>query len=166
MPVISSKKYFDTCFKAHIVSHRGPVPVVLCDFFEVVILKITIRFFKFVCEILPTTSRQPTIQPQALHTATKNARRNIYATQKKIDVTADSIGFLKAYRVTSRKLDPEISFRTHFWWKWVTKTIPDLLANVQYLGTGLIKGLKIRCRTSAVLLFGTCSYYYIIHVTC
>ena len=38
-------------------SDRGPV--VLCDFFEVAILEITVRFFKFVWEILPI---QPTIQ--------------------------------------------------------------------------------------------------------
>ena len=44
----------------------------------------------------------------------------------------DSIRFLKPYRFTSIKQGPEISFRTHVWPHWVTKTTLDLLPNGQY----------------------------------
>jgi hypothetical protein len=64
LPKVESRPEFAQDHESGLRSEVGPAGTSssICDFFEVAILEITIRFFKFVWEILPI---RPAIQPPA-----------------------------------------------------------------------------------------------------
>jgi hypothetical protein len=62
-----------------------------------------------------------------------------------------SIGFLKAYRFTSRKPGLEISFRMQIWWQWVNKNDLPLMNKRTVSPDGMYRGFKRKAGALPIL---------------
>ena len=120
MPKVESRPEFAQDHESGLRSDRGPV--VLCDFSK-------LRFWKSPYEFLNLYGRfcpyNPPYNP-GHDTLSPKMRVEIFTQRKK--TRRKSIGFLKAYRFTSRKPGLEISFRTQIWGQWVNKNDFSLIS--------------------------------------
>jgi hypothetical protein len=97
----------------------GDHSLVLCEFSKLRLRKSPYKFLNLYGRFCPYN---PPYNP-GHDTLPPNLHIEIFTQGKK--TRRKSIEFRKPYRLTSRKLGLEISFRMQIWWQWVNKNDPS-----------------------------------------